>query len=151
MLTLLETALSTQDALLAEMVKILEAMGVEGMNWTISLPEVNSAYAIATHATASQYWWIRENLHGETIDRDRPAEFTARAADLGALKAEMARVQAVTRAIFAGLGPEDLTAERVVRGKSVSVEWIVLHVIEHTAIHLGHLQLTQQLWEGRAD
>ncbi len=151
MLTLLETALSTQDALLADMLKILEDMGVEGMNWAISLPEVNSAYAIVTHTTASQYWWIKENLHGEKVDRDRPAEFTARAADLEALKVEMTRVQDFTREIFAGLGPEDMPAERVVRGRSVSVEWIVLHVIEHTATHLGHLQLTKQLWEGRAD
>jgi hypothetical protein len=27
------------------------------------------------------------------------------------------------------------------------VEWIVFHVIEHTATHLGHMQLTKQMWE----
>jgi hypothetical protein len=26
------------------------------------------------------------------------------------------------------------------------VRWCILHVIEHIAQHLGHMQLTRQLW-----
>jgi hypothetical protein len=27
------------------------------------------------------------------------------------------------------------------------VGWALLHALEHTAIHLGHIQITQQLWD----
>lgn len=32
-------------------------------------------------------------------------------------------------------------------GQKFSVSWSLLHVLDHTAIHLGHIQLTRQLWE----
>lgn len=150
MLPHLETACSVLENLQAEMLQVLAAMGPEGMNWQPALPETNSAYTIVVHATASQLWWIKENLHGEPIVRNRPAEFTAQADDLQALEAEIARVQHITREILAGLTPEDLKSTRQVRNRSVTVEWIVLHVIEHAATHLGHLQLTRQMWEESA-
>jgi len=29
----------------------------------------------------------------------------------------------------------------------VGVAWAILHALEHTGIHLGHIQVTQQLWQ----
>ena len=34
------------------------------------------------------------------------------------------------------------------RGRIVPVRWAILHVIDHTALHLGHMQITYQLWMG---
>jgi hypothetical protein len=28
-----------------------------------------------------------------------------------------------------------------------NIAWSLLHALEHTALHLGHMQLTRQLWE----
>jgi hypothetical protein len=31
------------------------------------------------------------------------------------------------------------------------VRWGILHVIDHTSLHLGHMQITYQLWnEGKS-
>jgi hypothetical protein len=35
---------------------------------------------------------------------------------------------------------------RQARGREVPVRWCILHVVDHTALHLGHMQLTYQLW-----
>jgi hypothetical protein len=32
-------------------------------------------------------------------------------------------------------------------GRSVRVGWILFYVLKHTALHLGHMQITRQLWE----
>ena len=32
---------------------------------------------------------------------------------------------------------------------SITVQWIILHLISHYATHLGHIQLTAQLWDQR--
>jgi hypothetical protein len=145
----LQTAFTILKIMQAEMLKILAEMGPDGMNWAPNLPEVNSPYAITYHSTASQYWWIQENLNGQKIERNRPGEFVAKAGSLDALEKEIERVNGITRAVFESIKTEDLQTGRQVKDKTVTVEWIVLHVIEHTAIHLGHLQLTKQLWEGR--
>jgi hypothetical protein len=31
------------------------------------------------------------------------------------------------------------------------VGWALCHILKHTALHLGHLQITRQLWEQRQD
>jgi hypothetical protein len=31
----------------------------------------------------------------------------------------------------------------------MTVAWAVLHAVDHTALHLGHIQITRQLWEQR--
>ncbi|HJW84059.1 MAG TPA: hypothetical protein VJ754_07125, partial [Anaerolineae bacterium] len=42
----------------------------------------------------------------------------------------------------------DLDGAREVEGRSVPVRWSILHIIDHTALHLGHMQITYQLWMG---
>ena len=149
MLPQMKTAGSILAALQAEILGIVEAVGTDGMNWVPPYPETNSIYALATHTIQSQLWWIKENLDGQKIERDRPAEFTASATDILLLKKRFSEIQAQTVEILEKLAAEDLGKTREVKGKNVTVEWIVLHVIEHTALHLGHMQITKQLWEGR--
>jgi uncharacterized damage-inducible protein DinB len=144
MLAELETACQVLEALHSEILSAVGEFSPDELNWIPPVPDANSIFAIATHTAASQLWWIRENLAGQPVERDRPAEFKARGADISALQAAFAGVQAQTRAILGKLELEHLAETRQVRGKSYSVRWIVYHVIEHTATHLGHIQLTRQ-------
>jgi hypothetical protein len=57
-------------------------------------------------------------------------------------------VAAETREVLSTLGAEELEGTREARGREVPVRWCILHVIDHTALHLGHMQLTYQLWRG---
>ena len=52
---------------------------------------------------------------------------------------------------MAQLTAAELEETRQAWSRTVSVRWGILHVIEHTALHLGHMQITYQLWQsGRA-
>jgi hypothetical protein len=35
---------------------------------------------------------------------------------------------------------------REARERTIPVRWCLLHALDHTALHLGHMQLTYQLW-----
>jgi hypothetical protein len=35
-------------------------------------------------------------------------------------------------------------------GNQVSVAWALLHALEHAATHVGHIQLTVQLWHQKS-
>jgi hypothetical protein len=53
-----------------------------------------------------------------------------------------------TRDVLFTLSEMDLDGTRQVEGHTVPVRWCILHVIDHTALHLGHMQITYQLWSG---
>ncbi len=143
-----ETVLSILEQLHAEMIAIAEEVGPQGMNWS-PRTGFNSIYAIATHAAGSQLWWIKENMAGVVVERDRASEFSASGESPARLLDQFRSAQAVTRDILDAVTSDDMRALRDVRGRSVTIRWILLHVIEHTATHLGHMQITKQLYERR--
>ena len=140
-------ALQTLDALHNEIFSLLEVVGADGWNWKPGIPDCNSMYAIANHTILSQYWWIQENLNRVEIPRDRPGEFVSKANDLDSLKKLYQDIQNLTKQILEQISESDLQSLRSVKQREVTVEWIVFHVVEHTALHLGHVQITKQLFE----
>ncbi len=144
----LETACVTIEDLHDEIMQLLREVGPVDINWNPGAG-YNSIYALLTHSIASQRWWICENLAGRVIERNRPAEFTASGHDFSVLETSLEEVQEETREILRQFTQGDLEQERVVKGRVLSVRWIVMHVIEHTALHLGHMQMTQQWLQDR--
>ena len=86
---------------------------------------------------------------GDPPDRVREQEFQTR----GVLSAEMLRrLDAVidyARGALPRLGLEDLDKERKDEDGTVTCGWALLHALEHAYMHLGHLQLTCQMWRQR--
>ena len=58
---------------------------------------------------------------------------------------------AYARRVVTSLTPEDLTRQRTAYtdGRTMPVGACLLHVVRHTALHAGHMQITRQLWERR--
>ncbi len=132
----------------------LEQAPPEAWNWRPTRAETNSLFVLATHVIGAEQWLILELIGGAAATRNRPAEFVATAnpaapaQTLDALRAEYERVASETRALFERLTAADLTSTRHRAGQGdVSVRWIILRVIEHSSEHLGHMELTKQLWE----
>jgi hypothetical protein len=76
-------------------------------------------------------------------------EFCANNIPLNALQARVADSSAYARMALTQLALGDLEQERVSPrdGCKFRVGWALLHALEHTALHLGHIQITRQLWE----
>ena len=53
-----------------------------------------------------------------------------------------------SRKVISSLAEEDLGAIRRSNrdGESYTVAWCLAHALEHTGLHLGHIQLTCELW-----
>jgi hypothetical protein len=54
-----------------------------------------------------------------------------------------------TRAAVGRLTRETLSDKRTsaMHNGEISVAWALLHALEHTALHVGHIQITRQLWD----
>lgn len=131
----------------------LSGLSDEDLNRTLSLPEANTLFALATHLVGAGEFWALVVAGGRSIPRDRASEFRASGtrADLTArYERWIADVNAVVTAL-----PADAMERRVdvnqlrstpsAAAEEVSVREALLHAVEHSALHLGHIQLTRQL------
>jgi uncharacterized damage-inducible protein DinB len=130
----------------------IKEMGDEAANWRPLPQGTNSVYAILSHMIGVDNFWVRQVISGETLQRDRKAEFAA-SGNLSELVDRWERAWIDTQSILGNLSHAQLLETRTIsfrpeRG-GVPVQWIVLHLISHYATHLGHVQLTRQLWDQR--
>jgi uncharacterized damage-inducible protein DinB len=136
---------------LREQVKsLLEGLPQEALDWrpTEGKGELatNSLAAMVVHLAGSETFWMKEIIGGKKIERDRDAEFVARGLSSSELKAKIGAAAKVTGEVLSTLTEKQLEESRKWKDRSVNVRWCILHVVEHIAQHLGHIQLTRQLW-----
>ena len=126
---------------------LIADLPAQALNWRPSGDEAtNSLAVLAAHIAGAEHFWIAEVVGGSPPTRDRDAEFATQAADASQLVRILENTGAETGGVFATLTTADLDGTRQARGRTMAVRWCILHVIDHTALHLGHMQLTCQLW-----
>ena len=108
----------------------------------------NSLAVLAAHVAGAEHFWIAEVIGSHPSTRDRDGEFATQVPDASELLRRLEESGTETRAVFSTVSKADLDGTREARGRTVSVRWCILHVIDHTALHLGHMQITYQLWMG---
>ena len=146
----ISTYISILRDLRAEVVKWCDGLPAAALNWRPldqTTTDINSLYVMATHLSGSEAWWIHQIIGGADIGRNRDAEFVATGSDFASLKARLAAVAAQSEAVLNTLSDADLNSERDNTLGRRTVRWCILHVIEHTARHVGHIELTRQLWD----
>jgi uncharacterized damage-inducible protein DinB len=136
---------------LREQVKsLLEGLDQEALDWRPIEGEgelaTNSLTAMVVHLVGSETYWMKEIIGGKKIVRDRDAEFVTKGLSVSELQTTIVAAAKMTVEILSPLTEKPLEEVRKWRDRSVSVRWCILHVIEHYAQHLGHMQLTRQLW-----
>ena len=140
------------EDLRGQIASIIKMLPQESLNWRPDESSedhaMNSIAVLATHAAGAEHFWIGEVVGKLPPTRNRDAEFETVVADTAVLLQKLEAVGQQTRTILQNLTQEDLDGTRLARDREVPVRWGILHVIDHTALHLGHIQITAQLWQG---
>lgn len=120
-------------------------------------PSSMSLIGIVRHLTEVEAYWLRVVLLDEQEVPDyycTPAspdgdfdDITAAtaAADVAAYSAELTTTRSNTR----GWSHLDSPARGLRRGKPVNLRWILIHLVEEYARHLGHMDLLREAVDGR--
>lgn len=108
--------------------------------------QANSLLTLIRHLTGVERNWFQSTIAGRVVDRDRDAEFVdpddmTLADAVAAYRAEWERSDEVMRGISSL--DEPCQAE-----PGFSVRWVLLHMLEETARHAGHADLTRELIDG---
>lgn len=143
------------DDLRRQVSQLIVDLPAEALNWCpiegVEGHATNSLAALAAHIAGAERFWIAEIVGGRPPTRDRAAEFATRVSAAAELVRLLQETGAESAQILNALSEADLDGTREVEGRTVPVRWGLLHVIDHTALHLGHMQITYQLWmEGQS-
>ena len=148
--TFFEEYLSRLHELLTDIEKSLEGLPQEAIDWQ---PQsgMNSLSVLVVHLTGSARYWIGDVGMGDPSNRNREAEFRVKGLQVEALSLRLRELEAYARAALEKLHLADLEMNRILPGerRQYTVAYALLHALEHTALHTGHIQLTRQLWQLR--
>ncbi len=140
------------EDLRGQIATIVQTLPPEALNWRPDADSndhaMNSVAVLAMHAAGAEHFWLGEVIGGLPPTRDRDAEFKTVVDDMAILTQTLQTVANQTHTVLESLTQIDLDGTRRARSRDVPVRWAILHVIDHTALHLGHIQITTQLWQG---
>jgi uncharacterized damage-inducible protein DinB len=130
----------------------LQDLSDEDLNRPVTLPEANTLFALATHLVGAGEFWVLVLAGGRSIPRDRPAEFRA-SGSLSDLTGRYQRWIADVHEVLDALPPDQMERHidpsRIrsspLASEEVSVREALLHAVEHSALHLGQIQITRQV------
>jgi hypothetical protein len=130
----------------------IESLSTEALDWiplASPINEMNSINVLVTHLTGAERYWIGDVALGEISGRIREAEFRVRGKSTMDLAVLINTATEYAQSAVTKLSLEDLTVERTSSrdGRVFTVGWALMHALEHTALHLGHIQVTRQLWD----
>ncbi len=132
----------------AEYEKSLELLPPEALDW-VPGPEMNSPSVIVIHVAENTRYFVGEVVLGEASGFDREAGFQTKGLSQQALISRFRDLEIYLEASFAKLSLPDL--DRLIThprtGKAVPAAYFLFLALSHTATHLGHLQITVQLWQ----
>lgn len=132
---------SSVDRLLA----CLDGLDEVALNWR-PLPNANSLYVLATHMIGNIEETVWGLVCGQSIMRDRDAEFSATGHDAQLLQTRWQTLQTQIVHHLAHLSPSDLARERLHPRRGSLTGWAILLIVaRHAAEHLAHAELTRDL------
>lgn len=131
-----------------DLAQAINGLPQDGIDW-VPGEGMNSIDVLITHLTGAERYWIGDVASGDPAPRDRAAEFRASGNTAETLRKRLDDILTYARRALEPLTLQDLEQERISQrdGHTFTVSWALLHAMEHAAIHLGHIQLTRQLWD----
>jgi uncharacterized damage-inducible protein DinB len=128
----------------------IQGLPQTALDWSPG-PETNSLAVLLAHIAGSLRYWIGDVALEQPSGRVREQEFQTRGLGAEALQRRLDEVVVYARLNLPRLSLADLDQKRQPgRGEEmVTCGWALLHALEHGYLHLGHVELTRQLWENQ--
>jgi uncharacterized damage-inducible protein DinB len=128
----------------------ISGLSIQALDW-VPGADMNSLCVLVVHTVGAARFMMSDVVCQTPSGRDRAAEFTAHGLDEAALRQKLAENRAYIRQTLETLTLENLSEMRLNprNNRQQTVGDMVLHVLDHTALHLGHAQITRQLWDQR--
>lgn len=148
----MEPFFETYDELLGNLIEridgIFSDLPMEALDWTPD-PALNTLTVLVVHSMGALRYWTVQMLGGKDVDRDREAEFDAHGMSKSDLHDLLKETRSQVSAALEGLTMEDLDGKQYssLHKDYFTGRFALAHALEHTALHVGHMEITRELWE----
>lgn len=151
MQTCYESLIDQLHRLHGELFKALDEFPPDAVDW-VPGPEMNSLSVLIVHLSGAERYWVGDVVKGDPSFRVRETEFQARGLTVDALKQRIIDLDTYESASLDTMQLVPWDEERVSPrdGQRITVARALLHALQHTAVHLGHIQILSQQWKQRA-
>ncbi len=114
-------------------------------------PDMNSIAVILAHTAGAWRYWSGDIAGDLPSGRVRAEEFETHNVDAAEMLSRLRAALDTTREVLSRLELSRLDEVRTAGmfNEERTVGWALLHALEHTALHAGHIQMTRQLWDRR--
>ena len=131
-----------------DMKKTLKELPQTALDW-VPGPGMNSLCVLIVHATGAERYWIGDVACQDPSGRNRGAEFEVQGLDAEKLAERLDQSLVYARSAAENLKLTNLqeTRNSPRDDRRYTTGWALAHALEHTALHLGHAQVTRQLLE----
>lgn len=132
-----------------QMIAVLDALPDTAVNWQPPINDINSIAVLVTHAMGAERFWVGDVALGDSSNRVRSDEFINAPKSCAELKALIQTTEQYMQNTLPQLSLTDLAARKKTPqlDREFTVGWSLLHALEHTAVHVGHIPIMQQLWQ----
>lgn len=140
------------DEMISELLERIDGafsdLSEEALDWTPD-PALNSITVLIVHSTSALRYWLGEMLGGMDMQRDRGEEFKAKGYSKHQLHELIHGAEEMAHQVLEGLTMEALEEKHysVIHKDYFTSGFSLAHALEHTALHLGHLEVMRELWE----
>lgn len=127
----------------------------EALNWRpiadapVDDDATNSVAGLAVHMAGAEKFLIGTHLAKRDIPRDRDGEFRATLVRVDDVEPFLVDSLNLITDVFNTLDPVQLEASYTFKQRPVTGRWFLARVATHNGEHLGHAQLTAQLWKAK--
>lgn len=128
----------------------LQNASKEAINWKPATTPCDSLAGLVHHIVEVQRLWLDTVVGGEEVPPGLATAHASSAETAAELQQLMDDSLARSKARLESIASAQLDEKRERRGRTVSVRWCVYHTLEHTAMHVGHMQITRQVFDDQA-
>lgn len=149
--TWLDGNCQTLKALHSDMQYLIKGVPSAGLNWQPGT-NTNSLWALTLHTLGTTLHLLSTaaDIEPRWQSWQRATELAATGDDPGLLLTAIRNMDDFLDKVFSVLEEEAPGTERDWLGKPRPVSYLVAHAVEHAGRHVGHMELTRQLWDQRA-
>jgi hypothetical protein len=136
---------------LSRMQQQVEAFPNDEMLWRTEPGITNPAGNLVLHLEGNLREYVGRQLGGAAYSRNRPLEFSAKAASKAELVQRVAELKNLVPDVIAGLSPEAMQKDypELVLKKPLSTQAFLIHLYGHLNWHLGQIDYLRRVLSGK--
>jgi len=128
----------------------IAGLSQDALDWKPG-PGMNSIGVLIVHLIGAERYWFGDFIRREPSGRKRDQEFQSNGLDPEELSQRLDDALGYIEKSLDSMTNQELDEIRISPrdGQEFTIGWAILHVLKHTALHLGHIEVTRHMWEMR--